>query len=260
MLVLIGALFFRGGAKPKYFAQAEYWVYLPGDKLPKQDDIMDRMLRANPCPGAIGQQEALVFSDIRLHIAMVQKARNPHVFRPDLFADDLEPSAEILQGLSQADSFAKVRFISEEQLPDKRHIQFVAHAAGAIVALGDGIVVYDPVAEKLSTAEDFLAMLAENPDATRPEVQTRVIWKRHGEGGKAETRGLVKIGLRELATEDMDSDQQVLVREVMDELVHALWSNPELPEKSEVSVFEDRYLLEVKPVRKGPSKVTILKA
>ncbi|MEA2553738.1 MAG: hypothetical protein QOJ65_1914, partial [Fimbriimonadaceae bacterium] len=31
-----------------YFAHAEYWVYLPTEELPSQEQIMHRMLRGNP--------------------------------------------------------------------------------------------------------------------------------------------------------------------------------------------------------------------
>jgi hypothetical protein len=238
----------------------EYWIYLPGDKLPKQDAIMDRMLKANPHPGMpIGPNEAILFSDIRLHIALVSRSRNPHVFRPDLFAEDIDPTAEILSRLAESQSFAKVRFISEDALADKKHIQFLAHAADAISALAGGLVIYDTVAEHIMLAEDFRELLTKNRDATGPELQTRILWRRRGEGGHAETRGLAKIGLHEIVTEDMDADQQVLVKEVLGEVVESLWTGEKIPEKVDVAVFDDQYHVEVKDSRKGPAKATIMK-
>ncbi len=114
--------------KPRYFAMAEYWVYLPGDRMPLQDDIMTLMVASNPYGrggrSPIGTAEGLVFSDIRLHIALVLRSKNPHIFRPDLFEEHIQPTKEILESLSAAQSLVKLRFASDIPLKDKRHLQF----------------------------------------------------------------------------------------------------------------------------------------
>lgn len=259
---MLGSLvpsFFR--RRPPYLAHAEYWVYLPTAEMPAQEQIMDRMLAGNPHPGApIGKDEALLFSDVRLHIALVLRAKNPHVFRPDLFAEDLPVTPDTLAALSESESFVKVRYISEEPLPDKRHLQFLPHAADAVCALGGGLVVYDSVAERLFSPAELAQELSAHRDATRPSLHTRIVWKPRPQGGYAETRGLVKVGLREIASEEMDHDQRVLVKDILEDAIEALWDQPSMPESLEVSAFEDRYLLEFRAHGKGPARVTILKA
>ncbi|MEA2552280.1 MAG: hypothetical protein QOJ65_456, partial [Fimbriimonadaceae bacterium] len=207
----------------------------------------------------ITKNEALIFSDVRLHIALVLRARNAHVFRPDLFEDHVEPTAERLEGLAESQSFAKVRFISEEPLKDKRHLRFLSHAADAIAELGHGRVVYDVVSEQLYTSAELDAALGQVEDAAGADFQTRVVWKRSQAGGIAETRGLQKVGLPELATEEMNTDQQVLVTAILEDVIRSVWDLSALPPSVEVRYFEDPYRVEIQQRRKGPAKVAVMK-
>ena len=259
---LSSAIFGRSKPKP-YFAHAEYWVYLPGEEMPDQDKLLDRMMMSNPhrVDGKfpVTKNEALLFSDVRLHIALVLRSKNAHVFRPDLFEEHLEPTAELLEALSGSASFVKLRFISEDPLPDKRHLIFLSHAADAMAALGDGLAVYDVTAERLYTASDFSQAIDFFGDVSKADFQTQVVWSRNETGGIAETRGLVKIGLTELATEPMNTDQRVLVTAVLEEVIDQVWSLPSLPSAVEVNYYDDPYRVEIKPRRKGPAQVSLMK-
>lgn len=261
-LGILGSLFGRARKAP-YFAHAEYWVYLPGDKLPPQDAIMNRMLRESPRrPGGkypITKNEALLFSDVRLHIALVLRSRNAHVFRPDLFEEHVEPTAERLEALADSQSFVKLRFISEEPLNDHRHLTFLAHAADAVASLGDGKVIYDVTGERLFMAEEFGGLLDQVADSSGPDVQAQVVWRRSPVGGSAETRGLVKVGLPELTTEEMNADQQVLVMAVLEEAMDQLWNLPDLPPQADVSYFGDTYRIEIKQPKKRRAEVALMK-
>ena len=256
------SFFFRGRSKP-YFAHAEYWVYLPGEELPAQEKIMDRMLMSNPHRAAgrfpITKNEALLFSDVRLHIALVLRARNAHVFRPDLFDEHVEPTSALLEGLSESASFVKLRFISEDPLNNQRHLLFLAHAADAVAELGNGNVIYDVVAEKLYTAAEFFSALDHFEDAANPDFQTQVVWSRNPSGGIAETRGLVKVGLPELETEPMNADQRVLVTAILEQVIRQVWTLSVLPPALDVTYFEDVYRVEIKARRKGPALVALMK-
>lgn len=272
-----GAIWFLAGAslawlllrvlrrKPTatYFLHTEYWVYLPGDDLPEQDAIMDWLLKRNPHriggKMPIGKEEALLFSDVRLHIALVRRTRNAHVFRPDLFEDHVEPSPERLTALSNSHSFAKVRYISEERVRGPQHLVFLPFAAEAIAQLGDGTAVYDEVAEKLYTAEEFSAELDRTPDPAGADFHTRVIWKRSQAGGFAETRGLAKVGHPELVTEEMNHDQQVLVTAILEEVVRSLWSSEVVPEEVDVRYYDDPYRVLIKPKRRGLAEVALMR-
>lgn len=259
--LVIGYSVITRRAKPKFLATAEYWVYLPGDSMPPQDRVMDRMLAGNPHSkrgqSPIGKNEGLVFSDVRLHIALVLRKRNPHVFRPDLFEDHIEPSATDLQALSEAQSLVKVRYVSEEPLPDKRHLQFLLHAADAYAALGEGRIVYDVMAERLIPIEELQATLTENFDATGPELHVRTVWKRTATGGVAQTRGLAKIGFHELATSEMEADERWLVKTVLDEAVKEIWQAPSMPASVEVSAYDDRFRILVQEAKDRLATVRI---
>gem|GEM_PF-5880495 len=79
-LATLGVLLWgRRSRRPKFFARAEYWVYVPGTKLPKQDELMTRMVAENPLhrlgKPPIGAREGLLFSDIRLHLAMAIRSK-----------------------------------------------------------------------------------------------------------------------------------------------------------------------------------------
>jgi hypothetical protein len=255
--------FIRRRPSPPYLLHGEYWVYLPGEEMPPQEAVMDRMLRANPHRSRgkmpIGKDEALLFSDVRLHIALVRRSRIAHVFRPDLFEDHVEPTPDRLSALANSHSFAKVRYISEERVKDTRHLRFLPHAADAIASLGKGSAVYDEVAEKLYTAEEFSAELDRYDDPTSPDFHTQVIWKRSQSGGFAETRGLAKVGHPELATEEMNTDQQVLVTAILEEVVRRLWLEPALPHEVDVSYYEDPYRVLIYPKRRGPAHVGLMR-
>lgn len=264
--VVIGLFFglqLAHARKKPYLASAEYWIYLPEEKLPPQDEVITRMLRYNPHGKAghspIGPKEGLLFSDVRTHIALVLRRKNTHVFRPDLFDDGAEITPEILQALSESKAMAKVRYVSEEPLPDDRHIQFLAHAAGAIAALGHAKVIYDVTAERLVTVEQFEAWLDQDLDATRPDMHVRILWRPTHAGGIAETRGLAKVGVSELKTAEMEHDNRVLVSSVLEEGIRTIWEQMKLPELVEVSYFGDMFRLQFQPTRKGPAQVVIMR-
>ncbi len=248
---------------PKFLASAEYWVYLRGEKLPDQSLMMDRMIGKNPYARAgqspIGRNEGLVFSDIRLHIALVLKAKNPHAFRPDLFESHVEPTAEILAELGEAKSFVKVRYISEEPLKDKRHIQFLAHAADAISELGGGSVIFDVTEELLMSRANLSRQLSENSDATRPEMHVRTVWQPGTSGGVVQTRGLKKIGLSELTSNPIETDERMIASNVLEEAAYEVWKQGTLPESVQVTAFDDQFKVVMQPLKDGMVPVRLLR-
>lgn len=249
--------------KRKYFAACEYWVYLPGEDMPNQDDIMTRMVARNPYGkggrSAIGPREGMMFADVRLHIAQVLRSKNPHVFRPDLFRETVEPSAAVLQRLAASHSLVKARFIAVEPLSDDKHLQFMPHLADALSFLGKGLAVYDVVSENLLTAEEFSGLMAADVDAARFDVHVRVVWEKGLHSGHSETKGLIKKGLPELLTEEAHLDQRVLVNEVMEQAARRIWGMEEPPREMELAAYEDQFRLDISPARSGPYRVRIMR-
>jgi hypothetical protein len=247
----------RSQSHPSFLAHAEFWVYLPEAKMPPQDALMTRMIQQNPHgSGLIGPREGLLFSDIRLHIGLATRAKNPQLFRPDLFEPRALPTPEILRRLAESQGLAKVRYVSEVPLKDDRHLQFLAHCADSLAALGSGGVIYDVVLERLMTAEDFSSALDKNGDCTTFEGNTETWWT--GEGtGIGRVTGLTKIGLPDVVTPISPSDQRVLILELIEEVARRLWMNREVPSMIEIERYGDLFQVELSPVSRDQVEARI---
>lgn len=253
----------RRDVKPSFLSTNEYWVYLPGAKMPDQIAVMSLVIGDNPYKqrgrNPISPREGLLLSDTRLHLALVLRSKNPHVFRPDLLDDHVEPTAKILEDLANSQSLVKVRYISETPLKDRSSIQLLPHLADAVAELGEGTVIYDCMKEEILSREAFQALLHDHLDLNVAELQVRPVWRRAEHGGWAETRGLRKVGLPELATERMESDEQVLVTEVLGDAARVLWDAGELPEKVDVKLFDDEFQVLLAKPKERVSTVRILR-
>lgn len=234
----------RRRANPKFLAHAEYWVFLPDPKMPVQADVMKRMIQDNPHgAGRIGKKEGLLFGDIRLHMGLALREKNPRLFRPDLLGEVAEPTPEILARLAEAQGMVKVRYVSETPLPDRRHLQFLLHAADAIAATGGGRVVFDPAKETLLTAEDLSALLDEHFDATVFELHVRTEWSDAVDSGTASTYGMVKVGLPELTSLPAPSDHRFLVVQLIEEAARRMWERGDVPADMVIEAFGDQFRL-----------------
>ncbi len=263
---LAGLIVYRwlyGKKLPGYVALTEYWVYGPGELLPDQTRLMERMISNNPHNRrgrpAIGAREGMVFSDIRLHIGLAKRARNPHIFRPDLFDEDLVPSPEVLTRLASCQSMVKVRYVSESKLTDTRHLQFMPHLADSVAELMSGTVVFDHVMERLFTFEEFHEALGNNNNAERPDFHVRVQWKNDGEGFYAVTHGLRKVGKPEMRTLPQETDQEVLVVGLMMRLAFQLVRKPDEPGPFPFEEYGDTYVFEPGEFLEGRQVVHLVK-
>jgi len=249
-----------GQKKQKFFAACEYWIYLPGDQLPPQDQIMTRMVGQNPYGfGVIGAQEGMLFSDVRLHVSLALRSKNTHVFRPDLFSEDVEVTQELLEALAASQSFAKLRYISEEPLKDDRHLQFMTHMVDAVAALGKAGVIFDVVCERLIKPADLSAQLAENSNARRADLHVRVAWRKKQGSARAATLGLIKKGIPEIVSAEADLDHEVLLQEVLYEAATQIWKQGSLPQELTVSSFHDKFQLQIEQDRKGETTARIMR-
>ncbi|MBX3114670.1 MAG: hypothetical protein KF836_08905 [Fimbriimonadaceae bacterium] len=258
---LIGWRVLVGRREPGYLALTEYWVYTTEKKLPDQTKLMDRMISSNPHnkPGrpSIGAREGMLFTDVRLHLAVALKEKNALVFRPDLFEEDVEPTAEILERLANCDALVKVRYASEAVLKDNRHLQFLPHMTEAISEMMNGQVVFDHIGEKMWTAEDFRSMLQQTNNTERPEFHVRVQWKQDEDSCYARTYGLRKVGLAELKSDPQESDREVLITGLMMRLAFQLVRKPDEQGPFEFDEFGDLFILELGELEDGIRKVAI---
>lgn len=230
-------------AKPKFLLHMEYWVYLPGDTLPPQDEVMMRLIDSK----AIGPAEALLFSDVRLHIALVLRSKNGHVFRPDLLAPYVDATPEQLALLADARSMAKVRFVSEEPVPDRRYLKFLPQAARIVAEIGGGSLVYDPIGERLLM-----------PEALREgDAGPNVRWVAEASGGHVETLGLKKLGLPEIRTAPIAADERWIVSEVVGQVAQDAWKKGELPPVALAEAFHDRFKVDLVVGRDGVASARV---
>jgi hypothetical protein len=258
--LILGYFLLLRTRKSRFYAKAEYWVYIPQTQLPDQSAAMDRIVGANPYASKgrspIGPKEGLILSDVRLHISLVRRQKNPHLFRPDLF-QDAEFDAEMLAALARSQALIVLRYVSEDPLPDLRHLQFLLHAADAYAELAGGEVVLDTVSDRVWTRPELAAVLAAQPDVTHPEAHVRVLWQPVQNGFRAVTKGLLKRGLRELTTDAMEPDERLLVVSVLEEAVRRFWKEPDAPSSIDLPVFDDLFRVEIGNARRLPADAPV---
>lgn len=254
---------FGGRRPPRYLAHAEFWVYVAEPAAPKQDDVMSRMVQANPYGSGgsvpIGPREGILWSDIRFHMALVLRQKNTHLFRPDLFDAHVEPTADQLTALANSEAFVKLSYVSEQPLSDRRHLQFLTYATESVAELAGASVVFDTVAEKLFHTRDLQDLLHQDSNASRKEIHLRAIWRPCPLGGTAETRGLRKIGLPELCTPETMSDHSTLARQVLELAADRIWEEGEIASRLTLEHMGDRYHVVSDPSRSGPCRAQILR-
>ncbi len=261
---LISRLLGLGPKKRPYLAACEYWVYLPEEKAPPQDVLMGRMIRSSPFAregeeAPIGPAEGLLFSDIRLHVALVLRSKNPHLFRPDLFAEAAVPTQSLLEELADAKGLVKMRFVSEEKLKNVRHLQFMPYLVEATSYYGKAKVAFDVVAESLFEIDELREKLKADPTASRPEIHVRTCWTRTAQGGKGSTKGLVKVGVPDLETPESPAEHETAILSVLLEAAHQIWASRELPQKIEVPYFGDTFEVAIEDRGRGTPIARVLR-
>jgi hypothetical protein len=244
--------------KPKYLAVCEYWVYLPSRELPPQEEVMNRMLAQNPYRKAgqepVGPAEGLLFSDIRLHVALVLRSKNPTQFRPDLFSERMNLTPEHLEGLTKSQAFVKVRYLSEEPLKDRRHVQFLPHLADAYAAMAGGLLVHDPISEQLRTRSDFAALLDRAVRVDDADSHLRIVWSELEQGAFGRTYGFLKIGLPDLEVAPVPRDHEHLTMQLLTEAAHRRWlGDPASP----IELYGDQFELTMTLNKEGREEIRI---
>ena len=238
---LVGWWLVRRRPRRRFLIQVEYWVYLPGDAMPAQDEVMTWLVRPDEGAPKIGPAEALLFSDVRLHIALVLRAKNRHVFRPDLLEPHVDATPEELVTLDASRSLVKVRYVSEEPVPDRRYLTFLPQVVRALAELGGGNLVYDAVGERLLNAGGL------RDGDPGPHIR----WVAEASGGYVRTHGLKKLGLPEIRTAPIAADERWIVSEIIGQIAHAAWKTGDLPDVATAEAFDDRFRVSMDLGRDG---------
>ena len=253
--LVAGYLYVTFKAKPKSVSRAEYWVYLPETEIPTQNDLMAHLVGPNPYTqrgrNPIGPAEGLVLSDIRLSISQVLRSKNPRMFDPTVALVDIPNSPDEVAAILNAKTVVRLRFISEESLPDKRHLQFLIHAADAYMRIGRGSLVLDLTARLLWTPETLANALRANFDATVPALQIRQDLREDESSLVMSTTGFAKIGLMDFETYPMPTDYRVLAASLFESIVEKVWSGQQLEEVEGLEAFGDQFKITVEPDSKS---------
>lgn len=208
-----------GRRKPGYLAVVEYWIYSNALRIPPTEAVLDQLVSKNPHnrPGrsAITAREGILMSDIRLQVAIAKREKNPHAFRPDLFDEFAEPSAEVLDRLARCSTLAKAKFVSQVPLSDRRHVQFVTHLASTLARMLKSELIFDTVSERFWLVEELEAELERSNDAERPDLHVRVVWQETTDGCSARSLGLRKVGLQDIRSGLQDRDHEVIVTDIL---------------------------------------------
>ncbi len=251
LLALFVVLFIRQLGIVRRFskpvAACEYWVYAPDPQEP------DRALLAQRLAG----QATSLLADVRLRLTIARREHNPSVFRPDLFDEDVEPTAELLSRIAGSHGIVKVGYYGAAPNRDRRYLGFVPRLADALAELCGGGVVFDVVQERLYRAEEFHEMLAAQTDPAEPEAHMRVLWKNPSGEARAETRGLRKVGLPELRSDPVAADMKLLVTDLFERASRSLFDSATLPGTMELTMYEDRFLLRFRVEEKARAFVSI---
>lgn len=227
--------------EPKYLLHLEYWVYLPGETMPQQDEVMTRLVRPETGRPAISGAEAVLFSDVRLHIALILRRKNAYLFRPDIVAPYVDATPDQLAILQEAQSLVRIRYLSEEKVSDTRYLNFLPQVARAYAEIGGSKLVYDSIGERILAPDDL----------RNGDIGPNIRWVAESTGGHVETLGLRKRGLPEVQTAWIAADERWIVSEVIGQIANQAWGSGELLPTSVAEAFEDRFQVTVEPDRQG---------
>ncbi|MBV6458084.1 MAG: hypothetical protein HONBIEJF_01206 [Fimbriimonadaceae bacterium] len=255
--VIAGLWAWRRSQQPITFpVHIEYWVYLPSPEMPSQEAVMTWLVAENPFhrPGKppIGPKEGLMLSDIRLHIGIALRSKNPFLFRPDVFETSFGLTPEGIAAIARSEAVVQMRFVSEQPVPDGRQLAFMPHLAAAYADLGGGQVIFDKVQGRMFSKEELFSYLADDIPA---DLHLRTSW--NPETSEVVTHGLGKVGLSEWATSLDREDKRSMVAGIVQTAAEKAFESAALPEGERVRYLDDDYVVSFVTTRKEGTRLQI---
>jgi hypothetical protein len=245
--------------KPKYFAHAEYWVYSKAHELPTTEKLMVRLVGDNPYiqqgVNPIGGAEGLVISDVRLKISLVLQQKNPRLFEGRLLPESLADHHEFVNDVGTFQSIVRLQYISTTKLKDKRHLQFLMHAADAAAEVNGANWILDKITGTLRTKDELAEILKTNFNVTKLELHARL---ESSEDNTFSSYGLSKAGIADFDTHPVSADQQQLVRELLEKYMALSWERGEaFPDP--IKAYDDEFFIIQKPAKGGRMLMRIVR-
>ncbi len=224
--------------KKKTDAGSEYWVYLKSGDLPNQSQLMQDLFARK----AISNQEAMLFSDVRLNIIHVLRSKNPALFHPEQFEESVPAADPIWIECAAAHSLAIVKFTHAKPDSDTRYLRLLPNLAYAIAKYSDGIGILDVDQRQLFSTSEFERRLEKSSEAEGCDFNVRIHWQEFP-FCEAHTWGLSKIGMKELTTGPIESDFRTLAGHLLLQSAEAVWKKKGLPEVIELNEYGSMYKL-----------------
>ena len=226
-----------------FHAHAEYWVYSVEKQMPNQDQMMMRLVGENPYiqkgQNPIGAAEGLLFSDVRLKIALLLRTKNPNLFEGSKLPESIIDHHDFVADVGRFNSIVRLQFGSPTKMKDKRHLQFLLHAADAIAEMCDANWIYDKITGTLRTREELSSLLRENFNVTKLEFHVRL---EQSEDNTFRSFGLTKIGIPDFETHPVPTDQLLLVKEILEKYMNLSWERGEtFPDP--IVAYDDEFFL-----------------
>lgn len=251
------------GGKAKFHAHAEWWIYLPSLPPPEQNQAMAAMMQYRlPTSGKLAPLtpgDGLIFSDVRLHIGLVLREKNPHVFRPDLLLKTVECSAAQLQALGLSSAVLVVRYVSDVPFNDPTFLRSLSYLVATYAKLSGAALIVDHEAEILWTTDTFQQALEEDPNATSRDLHVHTDWTPGDGGGTAQTIGMRKLGLPELMTPFSPSDHRAAIMEVLSLASEHIWNVQSWVPQIDLTAFVDQYRVALTPPKNGQTLCRIMR-
>lgn len=257
--VFAGYAYFTFKGMPKYLAHAEYWVYSKSLELPSTEKLMVRLVGENPYvqQGAnpVGGAEGLVLSDIRLKIALLLQKKNQKLFEGRLLPESIADHHEFVKDVGSFHSIVKLQYVSTTKLKDKRHLQFLMHAADAAAEITQSNWILDKTNGTLRTKEELAEILRKNFNVTKLEFHVRLV---ANEDNTFSTYGLAKAGIPDFDTHPVSSDQLQLVREILERYLALSWERGEAF-LDPIKAYDDEFFLIQTPTRGARNLMRIVR-
>lgn len=265
VLILLAALaisigvYFRSSRLNRFHAHAEYWVYSTADSMPNQDRLMGRLVGENPYvqqgQNPISAGEGLLFSDVRLKIALVLRSKNPNLFQGNKLPESIPDQHEFVADVSRFHSIIRLQYGSPVKLKDKRHLQFLLHASDAAAELTGATWIFDKITGSLRTKEELEKILGENFDVTKLQFHVRL---EETEDQTFRSFGLIKIGVPDFETHPIPRDQMSLVRTLLEKYIALSWERGEtFPDP--IKAYDDEFFLLQKRVSPTLTQMRIVR-
>lgn len=238
--------------------RVEYWIYCNAQERPSDAAILDYLLKSGPFAKSgktiIGPAEGITLSDVRFHIGLAKKKKNPLMFRPEIIAEvDTEYDKKIIALASESETIIIVRYISEDPPKDLNYLQFVTHCVHAIANLVNSQLIFDVEEQKFWELQTFLEAIQRDLMARGHGLHVATRWVESSDEGNAFTRGMAKAGMPDLYFSNHPLDQRIISTYLVEESSRSCWQDRDLSAK-EIDGYGERFIVEFeRPVFGVPS-------